>query len=112
MVRLNNITTDHAEKLKYNAERLVCSAIVQEYHVKIQEGLEYSYVTNGVARVLLRVPYDDPSALYYFLCDPNNEQRLQEPKTSIARVLCLCLVAFYSPVRDQEWRNTAQSRLP
>ncbi|KAJ5335850.1 uncharacterized protein N7506_005786 [Penicillium brevicompactum] len=112
MVRSNKITTDHAEKLKYNAERLVCSAIVQEYHVMIQEGLEYSYVTNGVARVLLRVPYNDPSTLYYFLCDPNSEQSPQEPTTSIARVLCLCLMAFRSPVRDQEWRNTAQSRLP
>ncbi|KAJ6133114.1 hypothetical protein N7471_008329 [Penicillium samsonianum] len=112
MVRSNKITTDRAEKLKYNAERLVCSAIVQEYHVMIQEGLEYSYVTNGVARVLLRVPYDDPSTLYYFLCDPNNEQGLEEPKTSIARVLCLCLMAFRSPIRDQEWRNSARSRLP
>ncbi|QQK46652.1 Protein kinase-like domain [Penicillium digitatum] len=92
-------------------ERLVCSAIVQEYHVMIQEGLEYSYVTNGVARILLRVPYDDPSTVYYFFCDPNSEQSLQEPKTSIARVLCLCLMAFHSPVRGQEWRNTVQSRL-
>ncbi|KAJ5301918.1 hypothetical protein N7508_006781 [Penicillium antarcticum] len=60
----------------------------------------------------LRVPYNDPSTLYYFLCDPNGEQSLEEPKTSIASVLCLCLMAFHSPVRDQEWRNTAQSRLP
>ncbi|KAJ5827595.1 hypothetical protein N7447_004358 [Penicillium robsamsonii] len=93
---------DHDEKLKYNAERLVCSAIVQEYHVMIQEGLEYSHVTNGVARVLLRVPYDNPGTLYYFLCDPNNEQGLQEPKKSIARVLYLYLMAFHSPIRDEE----------
>ncbi|QQK47612.1 Protein kinase-like domain [Penicillium digitatum] len=92
-------------------ERLVYSAIVQQYHVMIQEGLEYSYVTNGVARILLRVPYDDPSTLYYFFCDPNSEQSLQEPNTSIARVLCLYLMAFHSPVRDQEWRNTVRSRL-
>ncbi|KAJ5852484.1 uncharacterized protein N7529_011869 [Penicillium soppii] len=51
----NKIPTDHEEKLKYNAEQLVCSADVQEYNVMIQEGLEYSYVTNGIARVLLRV---------------------------------------------------------
>ncbi|KAG0156375.1 hypothetical protein PDIDSM_3553 [Penicillium digitatum] len=107
----NKTPTDPTEKLKYDAERLVCSAIVQEYHVMIQEGLEYSYVTNGVARILLRVPYDDPSTVYYFFCDPNSEQSLQEPKTSIARVLCLCLMAFHSPVRGQEWRNTVQSRL-
>ncbi|CAG8894365.1 unnamed protein product [Penicillium egyptiacum] len=54
MVRSNKIPTDQEAKLRYNAERLVCSALVQEYHVMIQEGLEYSYVTNGTARVLLR----------------------------------------------------------
>lgn len=39
----------------------------------IQEGLEYLIVTNGIARVLLRVLYDDPSTLYYFLYNPNSE---------------------------------------
>ncbi|CDM27595.1 unnamed protein product [Penicillium roqueforti FM164] len=88
MVRSNKIPTDQEAKLRYNAERLVCSALVQEYHVMIQEGLEYSYVTNGIARVLLRVPHDDHSTLYYFLCDPNSEvsaeveDSFQQPKTS------------------------------
>ncbi|OJD23050.1 hypothetical protein ACJ73_05597 [Blastomyces percursus] len=57
------------EKLKYNAEQLTCSVLVQEYHVMIQAGLEYSYITNGFAIVLLRVPYSDPSTLYYYLCE-------------------------------------------
>lgn len=39
----------------------------------IQEGLEYLYVTNGIARVLLRVLYNNPSTLYYFLYNPNSE---------------------------------------
>ncbi|KAE8353204.1 hypothetical protein BDV28DRAFT_133535 [Aspergillus coremiiformis] len=118
MVRSNKIPQEDAENVKFKAERLVCSAIVQEYHVMIQEGLEYSYLTNGIARVLLRVPSDDPSTLYYFFCDPDEElkgeidQDLQEPKTSIARVLCLCLMAFRSPVRGQEWRNFTRSQLP
>ncbi|KAJ6003894.1 hypothetical protein N7540_013176 [Penicillium herquei] len=111
MVRSNKIPTDQDAKLRYNAERLVCSAIVQEYHVMIQEGLEYSYLTNGIARVLLRVPQDDPSTLYYFFCDPHNEVIAEGDiisqlwKTSVARVLCLCLMAFRSPIRGQEWRN-------
>ncbi|KAJ5841399.1 hypothetical protein N7534_011229 [Penicillium rubens] len=119
MVKSNKIPTDKEAKLRYNAERLVCSAIVQEYHVMIQEGLEYSYVTNGIARVLLRVPYDDPSTLYYFLCDPNSEvdtevedqDSFQQPETSIARILCLCLMAFRSPTRGQEWRNSIRPKL-
>ena len=116
MVKSNKITTDKDAKLRYNAERLVCSAIVQEYHVMIQEGLEFSYVTNGIARVLLRVPQNDPGTLYYFLCDPNNEVNMEMEahlaNTSVARTLCLCLMAFHSPVRGQEWRNSVRPDIP
>ncbi|CAG8106649.1 unnamed protein product [Penicillium salamii] len=118
MVKSNKIPTDQEAKLKYNAEQLVCSALAQEYHVMIQEGLEYSYVTNGIARVLLRVPHDDPSTLYYFLCDPNNEMNagveddFQQLNTSVARTLCLCLMAFRSVARGQEWRNSARAEIP
>ncbi|KAJ5111929.1 hypothetical protein NUU61_001559 [Penicillium alfredii] len=118
MVKSNKLPLEETQKLKYNAERLVCTAIVQEYHVIIQEGLEYSYLTNGIARVLLCVPHDNPDTLHYFLCDPNRElegdieQNLQEPRTSVARVLCLCLMAFRSTVRGQEWRHATRSQLP
>ncbi|KAJ5084786.1 hypothetical protein NUU61_009365 [Penicillium alfredii] len=116
MVKSNKIPTDKDAKLRYNAERLVCSAIVQEYHVMIQEGLEFSYVTNGVARVLLRVPQDDPGTLYYFLCDPNSEVNTEIEatfaNTSVARTLCLYLMAFPSPVRGQEWRNSIRPGIP
>jgi hypothetical protein len=113
LVDSNKIPTEVSKKIRYNAERLVCSAIVQEYHVLIEKGLEYSYLTNGIARVLLRVPYDDPSTLYYFFCEPNREiePNLQAPNTSIAHVLCLCLMAFRSPVRDQAWKHNARSNL-
>ncbi|OQD78749.1 hypothetical protein PENANT_c084G07588 [Penicillium antarcticum] len=118
LVKSNKIPTDPEAKLRYNAERLVCSALVQEYHVMIQEGLEYSYVTNGITRVLLRVPRDKPSMLYYFFCDPNSEVDPEGDfisnlsKTSVARVLCLCLMAFHSPVRGQEWRNRVHPNIP
>ena len=117
VVKPDTTPTDEEGKLRYNAERLVGSAIVQEYHVMIQEGLEYSYVTNGLALVLLRVPYDNPSTLLYYLCEPNldvnveDDQSFQQPKTTIARVLCLCLMSFRSHPRDQEWRNAARARL-
>ncbi|KAE8148803.1 hypothetical protein BDV25DRAFT_157615 [Aspergillus avenaceus] len=117
MVKCNKIVTDEESKLRYNAERLACSAIVQEYHVMIQDGLEYSYVTNGISRVLLRVPQDNPSTLYYFFCDPNSEVDLEADydsrllRTSVARTLCLCLLAFRSPTRSQEWRESARKDL-
>ncbi|EDN06078.1 conserved hypothetical protein [Histoplasma mississippiense (nom. inval.)] len=105
------------EKLRYNAEQLTCSVLVQEYHVMIQAGLEYSYITNGFAIVLLRVPYNDPSTLYYYLCEPNMDVISENPgvfyqsKTAIARILCLCLMSFLSDIRDQKWRNAARSQL-
>ncbi|KAB8071295.1 hypothetical protein BDV29DRAFT_159594 [Aspergillus leporis] len=74
-------------------------------------------LTNGLARVLLHVPYEDPTTLLYHFCEPNTEideedlQDLRQPKTSIARVLCHCLRSFRSPTRDQEWRNSARSQL-
>ncbi|KAH8434375.1 uncharacterized protein LDX57_012023 [Aspergillus melleus] len=118
MVRSTEIPTDQEARLKRNAERLACSAIVQEYHVMIQEGLEYSYVTNGITRVLLRVPRDKPSTLYYFCCDLNSEVDLDREsiselsKTSIAQVTCLYLMAFRSSLRDQEWRNRVRQDIP
>lgn len=113
----DTIPTDAAEKLRHNAERLAGSAIIQEYHVMIQEGLEYSYVTIGLARVLLQVPYDDPSTLYYCLCEPKLDANAGDGhsllglNTDIGGVLCLCLMSFRSPPRDQAWRNAARARL-
>ncbi|KAI2786099.1 hypothetical protein POX_h09866 [Penicillium oxalicum] len=90
-VRSKKIPTDEEAKLRYNAERLVCSALVQEYHIMIQEGIEYSYVTNGIARFLLRVARNNPETLYYFLYDPNT---------------------FQSSIRSQEWRNSVRASVP
>lgn len=112
------IPSEPAEHLKYNAELLTCCAVAQEFHVMIQEGLEYSYVTNGLSLVLLRVPHDEPGTLYYHLCEPNMEineadgQSFLRPMTAISRVLCLCLMSFNSSARNQEWRNDAKARLP
>ncbi|TQB70375.1 hypothetical protein MPDQ_000589 [Monascus purpureus] len=117
VVHRNTIPTDRDEKLRYNAERLTGSVLVQEYHVMIQEGLEYSYITNGVGLVLLHVPYDDPSTLYYYLCEPNMDVNMedpdvfQQPKTAVARMLCLCLMSFHSSIRSLAWRNAARSDL-
>lgn len=63
VVEPNTVPTDQPMKSKYNAARLVGSAIVQEFHVMIQEGLEYSYLTNGLVDVQLWIPYDDPNTL-------------------------------------------------
>ncbi|CAI7646939.1 unnamed protein product [Penicillium bialowiezense] len=115
LVNRGTIPTDPVEKIQYNAEILTASALVQAYDVMIEEGLAYAILTNGPARVLLYVPHDDPATLNYQFCDPNTEivddaHSLQQPMTSVARELCLCLMSFRSPVRNQEWRNLARSQ--
>ncbi|KAI2863713.1 hypothetical protein CBS76997_10874 [Aspergillus niger] len=117
VVQPDRVPTEEPEKSTYYAERLVGSAIVQEFHVMIQEGLEYSYVTNGLVDVQLWVPYDDPTTLYYHLGDPGIYGMAGDagpviPTTRIERTLCLCLMSFRTFLRDQAWRNAAKGNLP
>lgn len=111
----DRIPIEEAAKMRYDAQQLVGAALVQEYHVMIQEGLAFSYLTNGLALVLLYVPEYNPSTLYYYLCEPNSdvhgEDDFQQPNTAMARVLCLCLLSFTVPLRDQHWCNSARERL-
>ncbi|KAL4789004.1 hypothetical protein BDV19DRAFT_383458 [Aspergillus venezuelensis] len=117
MVKSNKIPTNLEVKLKYSMEWLAWSTIVQEYHVIIQEGLEYSYVVHRIARVLLHVPQDNPSTLYYFFYNPNSKLDPDVDHTSlllrtfVAITLYLCLLAFRSPTRSQEWRGLARKDL-
>jgi hypothetical protein len=117
VVKSKSIPAEGLERLRHNAARLTGSAVVQEYHVMIEAGLEYSYLTNGLALVLLGFDYDEPGTLYYNLCEPNMEigqednfNYLLQPLTAVSRILCLCLMSFRSQYRDQEWRNK-QSRI-
>ncbi|ODQ68758.1 hypothetical protein LIPSTDRAFT_60119, partial [Lipomyces starkeyi NRRL Y-11557] len=117
VVQTVKIPTNRDEKLRYYAEQLTGSALVQQYNVMIRKGLEYSYITNGLALVLLRVCSDDPSTLYYCLCEPNREvgladdKSLKQPRTAVSRVLCLCLMSLRSRTRKQRWRNRAIRQL-
>ncbi|KAK1140998.1 hypothetical protein N8T08_009655 [Aspergillus melleus] len=116
VVQPDRVPTEEPEKSRYHAERLVGSAIVQEFHVMIQEGLEYSYLTNGLMDVQLWVPYD-PTTLYYHLGDPGTYGMAGGagpgiPRTRVERTLCLCLMSFRSTLRDQAWRNAAEDGLP
>ena len=108
IVRSNKIPTEQDTKLRYNVERLACSATVQEYYTIFEEGCEYFYVINRLVCILLRVPHNEPTTLYYFFCDPYSEVdptgeiTAELSKTSVTRILCLYLIAFRSPARGQE----------
>lgn len=44
----------------------------------IEEGCANAILTNGLARVLLHMPYDDPATLLYYLYEPNKEVDKEE----------------------------------
>jgi hypothetical protein len=115
VVNSETIPTDRAEKLRYNAARLTGAAMVQEYHVMIQEGLAYSCLSTGIALVFLYVPEEDPTTLCYHLCVPNEDVRSmgegssQQPVTAVARLLCLGLMSCTTSLRSNAWRNRAKN---
>ncbi|RMY61649.1 hypothetical protein D0863_11213 [Hortaea werneckii] len=115
MVDTESVPTDRLEKLQYNATRLTGAALVQQYHLMIQEGLAYSCVSTGIALVSLYVPKDDPTTLCYHLSVPNEDVRLMDqedhtrPLTAVARLLFLSLMSCVSPLRSHAWRNHVKS---
>ncbi|TWU70513.1 hypothetical protein ED733_000437 [Metarhizium rileyi] len=117
MVKSNKVPTDETEKTKYVAARLVCSALVQTYHVMIQEGLTYSYLTIGPdADLILWVPRNDPGTLHYHLSEPSRQNiapgdTISQPITSVTSILCLLIMSLKSRPRSQGWRNWARSQL-
>ncbi|EZF28739.1 hypothetical protein H101_07582, partial [Trichophyton interdigitale H6] len=103
---------------QYNAERLTCSALTQTFDYMIRQGLEYSCLTNGRIKVMLRVPIDNPEILQYSILEPSRDAEpvddqdgFRFPYTAVSCYLGLMLLALASPRRAQAWRNSAQSKL-
>ncbi|SCN82208.1 unnamed protein product [Fusarium fujikuroi] len=58
---------------RYHAERLTASAITQTYHYMIESGLKYSNLTIGEATVFLKIDWNEPETLLYYLAEPKYE---------------------------------------
>ncbi|KAI4153569.1 MAG: hypothetical protein LQ340_002234 [Diploschistes diacapsis] len=105
-----------AEKLQYNADKLVAAVSTQVFHDMIEYGLEYSYLTTGEAFVFFHVRSEDPETLYYHLAIPSEDVEDKDldvllSQTAIGIVLSLCLLAFQSTSRSQNWRRDAKRKL-
>ncbi|EGD92990.1 hypothetical protein TESG_00550 [Trichophyton tonsurans CBS 112818] len=103
---------------QYNAKRLTCAALTQTFDYMIGQGLEYSCLTNGRIKVMLRVPIDNPETLQYSILEPSrdaepvaNQDGFRFPYTAVGYYLGLTLLSLGSPRRNQAWRNSAQSKL-
>ena len=117
VVQRLTIPQDQGEKLNYNADRLVASAVTQTYNYMIDNGLEFSSIATGVAEVFLRVEEDDPETVYYYLAEPRldvagvDECGFRYPFTAIARLLAFTLMTMHAPQRSQAWRKQAANSL-
>ncbi|MCJ1267059.1 hypothetical protein MMC22_006944 [Lobaria immixta] len=108
--------TESEAKLQYNADQLVSAVATQTFHYMIENGLKYSYITTGEAFVFLHIKKKDPTTLYYHLTVPTEDavddaEGFLYSQTAISQVVTLCLLAFQSKQRDQQWRQDAKKQL-
>ena len=108
------------EKLQYNADKLVAAVLTQTFHTMVDFGLEYGYVTTGEAFVFLRIRWENPQILFYYLVVPGEdvEERIQTPteqvslaRTAISQVVSICITAFQSTQRSHAQRKRAKTKL-
>ena len=117
LIQRLTVPQETEEKLNYNADRLVASAVTQTYEYMIDNGLEFSSITTGVAEVFLRVDDEDPETVYYYLAEPRldvgreDEFGFRYPFTAIGRLLAFTLMAMHSEQRSQAWRTGAAKSL-
>ncbi|EED22749.1 conserved hypothetical protein [Talaromyces stipitatus ATCC 10500] len=103
--------------------RVVAAVITQAAHYMYEGGYEYGCVSTGEAFIFLRVPYEDPSTVLYYLSVPkedvgdttdwagdvNGDNRLH--LTAVGQLLAFTLRALRTSPRDINWRNWAMSQL-
>jgi len=97
--------------------RRVMAAVITQAFSYMIEGLEYGYVCTGEVFIFLRVLYDDPSTVYYYLSVPkedvgettgwtggsNGDNRLH--LTALGQVLAFTLRALRTPPRGTGWTD-------
>ena len=103
------------EKLQYNSEKLVTHVMTQTFHTMIEFGLDYSYLTNGEAFVMLHINWDNPQTLYYHLCIPSEAVPTTDgadlTKTAVTQCLCMSLMALKSTQHGPSQRKNAKKGL-
>lgn len=111
------------EDVTRRCQRLMAAIITQEFASMIKSGLEYGYIFTGPALILLRVPKEDPSSVYFSLavpledvgettgCTPHLDQPNRLHLTAVGQLLAFTLRATQSPPRDCKWRRDAENRL-
>ena len=106
------VPSDETEKFQYHADRLVAAAVAQTYSYMLESGVKYSCLVTGEAIVSLWIPEDRPDTVYYHLSEPGQEVtngpgEFHHPRTAIALMLSICIMALQTPIRGESWRAAA-----
>jgi hypothetical protein len=78
--------------------------MAQTFDYMIDWGLEYSYFTTGKSLVFLRVKFDNPKTVYYYMIAPSEGEDESQPdifSTAVAQVASFCLMALQSTRQNQ-----------
>lgn len=118
---VHNVTIpyDPKEKDLHRSRFLCCAAITQTFDYMIRGGLEYSCLTNGRVKVMLRIREEDPTTLYYCVLEPSKDAEpspsdnygFRYPYSAVGYQLGLTLLSLQSDQRSQAWRSDAMGRL-
>ncbi|EEP79985.1 conserved hypothetical protein [Uncinocarpus reesii 1704] len=118
IVQVHLIPTNSKEKQIYRDKQIAGAALTQTFDYMIKEGVEYGCLSTGEALVFLQIKAEDPNTLYYYLTVPKHDieaetpgDNFAHPKTAIASLLSLSLLALGSERRAQSWRTQAAQSL-
>lgn len=90
-------------------------AATQTYY-SVERGMYTWLYCHWRSSCVLRIEEEDPPRLLYYLTEPTLDAKPEDntfdrSKTSVARLLNFCLMAFKSPPRSQDWIRNVKDRV-
>ncbi|KAI4269338.1 MAG: hypothetical protein LQ337_007339 [Flavoplaca oasis] len=107
------IPTEENAKFLHGAQELVAMAATQTYDYLLRSGCTHGCIVTGESIVFVKVSEADTKTLLYHLTEPTLDaidqisNEFDHSKTSVARLVSFCLMAFESPPRSQKWMRDA-----
>ena len=102
-------------KFLHLAQHLGSMAATQTYY-SVERGMHTWLYCHWRSGCVLRIEEEDPPRLLYYLTKPTLDAKPEDntfdrSKTSVARLLKFCLMAFKSPPRSQDWIRNVKDRV-
>jgi hypothetical protein len=86
-----DVIDKEGDTFEFYATCLVAAVVTQIFSYMTDSGVQYGYICTGEAFVFLHIPENDPTAVQYFLCIPNQDVQVNDEwglhRTAIGQVL-------------------------